>query len=332
MASPARRRSRDDRPAPSADRYRKPAVEDDDDDEEETPRARRRRERDAEPAPASSRRARAKDDDEDEDPPRRRGRAAADEDDEDEDDEEDEPPARSRSRGRAEPKRPARRARDDDEDDEDDEDEDEDDEDDEPRKRKSSAGWNTYNKKRKTMGSFSNDLKVPDDDQILIKFLDDEPFASFGQHWIMTPKGLRSYTCLESKCPLCDKLGDSPRAVGAFNVLLLEEDADPQLFVWACGPGIAQILEKKAAAKTGPLSKEYYAVSKTKPKGGKGATTYDIDVVRTRDLKEEWGIPPLKDHELDAFDSKMVTEDKYVRYVPRAELNAVARTAMDDDD
>lgn len=332
MASPARRRARDDdddeRRAPSADRYRKSSTAVD--EEDESPRARRRRERDEEPAPASSRRTRDKDEDDD-DPPPRRGRSRA----RDDEDEDEEPPARSSRRSRdkddddEDDEKPARRARsrsrDDDEDDDDD---------DEPvRNRKDTSGWDSYNKKRKKMGTFSNDLKVPDDEQILIKFLDDEPFASFGQHWITTPKGLRSFTCLEVSCPLCDSAGDTPRPVGAFNVLLLEEDEEPQLFVWAAGPHIAQKLEKRAAAKTGPLTKEYYSVSKGKSgANNKGSTVYEIDVVRSRDLKEEWGITPLRDAELDAFEPKMATEEKYVRFAPRSELKAIAREAMDDDD
>lgn len=347
MASPARRRARDDdddeRRAPSADRYRKsPGL---DEEDEESPRARRRRERDEEPAPVSSRRSRDKD--EDDDPPPRRGRSR----DRDEDDD-DEPPARAaRRRSRDEdenedeepPARSSRRSRDKD-DDEDDEkparrgrsrsrNDDEDDEDEPVRNRKDTSGWDSYNKKRKKMGTFSNDLKVPDDDQILIKFLDDEPFASFGQHWITTPKGLRSFTCLEVSCPLCDSAGDTPRPVGAFNVLLLDENEEPQLYVWAAGPHIAQKLEKRAAAKTGPLTKEYYSVSKGKTgANNKGSTVYEIDVVRSRDLKEEWGIAPLRDAELDAFEPKMATEEKYVRFAPRSELKAVAREAMDDED
>lgn len=338
MAPPVSRRSREDRTAPSADRYRKAAV---DDDEDESPRARRRRERDEDPEPRSRR---AKDDDDDDDEPRGRSRRSRH--DEVEDDDEDEPPARGRRSRREEAeekdeKKPSRRSRRSSRDDDDDDDEprgrrsrdDDEDEDEEERSRKgSSAGWKAFKKKRATMGTFTNDLKVPDDDSILIKIMDDEPFASFGQHWVMTKNGLRSHTCLEDRCPLCDKLGDSPRPVGAFNVLLLDEQSEPTLWVWAAGPLIAGILEKKSAAKTGPLTKEYYEVSKSKSGGKKGSTQYHVDVVRSRDLKEEWGIAPLRDSELDKWDAKLLTEEKYVKYSTRAELNALARELMDDED
>lgn len=363
MATAVRRRRRDEdtKRAPGADRYREEPEDDDlddEDDEELSPRARRRKERDEEPR-GRSRRARDEEDDdadeEDEDERPRRGRGRRDEDDDDDeprgrrrrgrdddDDEEDDDDERPRGRRRA--------ARDDDDDDDDRprrgrrsrvDDDDDDDDEDEPRGRRgrsggreSSAGWDAWNKKRKEMGNFANEVRLPDDEsQVLLKFLDDEPFATWGVHWLTMKQGRRPYTCIGPGCPLCDKLGDSPKAMAAFNVLMLGEDADPKLMVWAASPEPTGKIEAKAKARTGPLTKHYYAVSKIK-KGGKknGPSDTLMDVVRERDLREEWGIKPLSDATLEKFEAKMYTEDKYLKRATKQELRQVAREAQDDDD
>ena len=184
------------------------------------------------------------------------------------------------------------------------------------------------------MGSFANEVRLPDDEsQILLKFLDDEPFATWGVHWLTMPRGRRPYVCLGAGCPLCDKLGDDPKAMAAFNVLVPGEDADPKLMVWAASPEPTSKIEAKAKARTGPLTKHYYAVSKLR-KGGKknGPTETVIDVVRERDMRDEWGIKPLSESVLEKLEKKMYTEDKYLKRASKQELRAVAREAQDDDD
>lgn len=262
--------------------------------------------------------------------------------DEDDEDDEDESPRASRRRAREEEPAPRSRRAARDEDDDDDEppvrksrrDRDEDDEDDDepaPR-RKASAGWDAHKKKRAQLGTYANEMKCPDDgEQILIKFLDDEPFAVFALHWIQTENGRRSHVCIEEGCPLCDKLGDTPKAMAAFNVLVLDEKDEPKLFVWSASPGVAQTIEGKAKAKTGPLTREYYAASRT-PKSAKGAVQYSLDVVKSRDLHDDWGVTPLTDREIDSWEAKCYDEEKYVKVPSKNDLRELVRTLLDEDD
>lgn len=202
------------------------------------------------------------------------------------------------------------------------------------------AGWGAYNKARKEAFKTHDFRPKEEDGPILLKFLDDVPFHTYHQHWVegLRSTNRRSWYCLRDlgqECPLCD-VGDvdGRRVYAAFNVVRLHENAEPELLVWSAGGGIATTLEKRASAKTGPLTAHYYVVTVSKPKSesGRGAPTYEIDVCRNRDLEDEWPeISPLSEKEITALEDKAYDET-YFRYPQRSELRKIAAEWADQDD
>lgn len=251
--------------------------------------------------------------------PRRIERRARDEEPEDDDekfepeedeDEEDERPARG-------VKSAARKARRDDDDDDDDEDE-------RPRSTKAvRKGWGGAKRTKEMSSDFPEELKVGDE-ALLIKFLEDEPFASYRQHWIER-EGKKSFTCLEDDCPLCD-IGDRPQGRYAFNILLLSE-GEPVNKVWVVGNRLEGTLENYAKdKKTGPLTRLYWSVSRT----GKGSNTqYNVSPVKERDLGEDWDVEPLEDDILAKYE-KQCWDDSAVSVQTRKQLQAIADEVSDE--
>ena len=88
---------------------------------------------------------------------------------------------------------------------------------------------------------------------------------------------------------------------------------------------VDQLRNLNKAPQTGPLTKHYWAVSRT----GKGATTsYNLQVVRERDLKEEWSIDPITEEGMpklreERYDASIIKVPTY------ADLLAIAAEAMD---
>lgn len=337
-----RRRPHDEDDAPSVSRYR---DEDDGVEEDEDPAPRRRRSAPvAEEAPRSRRRV--QDDEEDEAPPPRRRRAVVEAEEEEDppprrrrvavadDDEDDREPApRRRRRPSAEDEDeppPPRRRREVAEDPEEEEEP-------QPTRRSALSGFKRYKQFRQEHSNFPTRLKL-EDEYVVVKFLDDEPFATWGQHWI----GGRPWTCLEVECPLCDKTGDNPRPLGAFNVVVISPKDKSKgieqvsgLQVLEAGPVLMTVLDKKATAGTGPLTRDYYALNQTGEKGRDGKrkkTNYEVTPIKERDLYEDWDIEPLTDEEFEAFEDKAYEEEKYVRRTPKKELRELARNLDADED
>ncbi|MEV4575997.1 hypothetical protein AB0K16_22395 [Nonomuraea jabiensis] len=160
------------------------------------------------------------------------------------------------------------------------------------------SGWGGVDKV-KSQGGFAENLKVPKDDEIIIKILDDQPFASYREHWVQETKASRkTYTCLGAEeCPLCVTLGHQTSAKIMFNVADMSS-SDPTVKVWSMGTRLAEKLKTLAQKpRTKPLNREdlYWAVSKS----GKGTSTeYNLEPVKADDL-DDWGIEPLEDDELD---------------------------------
>lgn len=169
------------------------------------------------------------------------------------------------------------------------------------------GGWGGAEAVRNADSPFAQRLKVGDDPQV-IKFLNDEPYASWRQHWIER-QGQKSFVCIgdfdEKGCPLCDS-GDRPSVRIAFNVALLLPGEEPTLKSYEVGPRVIDQLKNfHTDPRTGPLSKHYWAVSKT----GKGATTATShQLVKDRDL-EEWGIAELTESGLKALVAKAYDAD-----------------------
>ncbi len=272
---------------------------DDDDDDEPAPRSRGR-------AKPSSRRAEAA-----ERPRSRRSRN----DDDDDDDDESAPRARSRrsrndddggrSSARSERGR-SRSSRDED-----------------PPKRakpKAKGGWDTVETNRSNRFSNPGQIKVKDK-EVLLKFLEPEPFASYGQHWV----DQRSFTCGFNadydKCPLCS-VGNPVRYLALFNVV--DMDSGENRF-WEVGPEATKtLMEFNEESRTSPLSKDglYFAAKRFKKDNG--FYGFKIERVKEDELVDEFELEPLEDEELDtALES--LFDEAVIQVNTLAELKKAAR-------
>lgn len=157
-------------------------------------------------------------------------------------------------------------------------------------------GWGAAEAVKHADSPFAQRLRVTED-PIVIKFIEDEPYASFRQHWIERP-GQKSFTCIADidpkGCPLCDA-GLRPSTRFAFNVILLSSDSEPSVKSYEVGPRVIDQLKNfHNDPRQGPLSKHYWAVSRS----GKGATSAtNHQLVKDRDL-EEWGLNSLSESDL----------------------------------
>jgi hypothetical protein len=166
-----------------------------------------------------------------------------------------------------------------------------------------------------------------DGEEVLIKFLDDIPFAGIYQHWVMTQGGRRAYTCAGfDDCPMCAR-GDKAKSADYFNLVVLGDT--PELKVWIMSPDPAKVAEEKAKSKKGPLNRDgmYMAVSKVK--GSYSIPAVSMDWVREDELEADWGVKPLTDEQLNQFNSK-VFDSSVVRVHTIAELQEAARLLSDD--
>lgn len=249
---------------------------------------------------------------------RRRPRDEEPEDDEDfkakDEDEEEERPRRGVSRGvksaTSSTRRPARSR-------------DKDDDDDAP-KRPVRKGWGGARRVKEMGGDFPEGLGL-DDEPVLVKFMEDEPFVSYRQHWIER-EGKKSWTCLEDDCPLCD-IGDRPQSKFCFNVLLLSE-GEPVVKVWTVGSRVLTQLETfHKDKKTGPLGRLYWAISRT-GKGTKASTS--IIPVKERDLMDDWELEPLDDDVMEKYQKQGYT-DEAVQVQTRKQLREIAKEVADEE-
>lgn len=190
-------------------------------------------------------------------------------------------------------------------------------------------GWSADSKPASTR-SASNvaRFKVPDDgEEILIKFLDDCPFAPIFQHWILVEGQRRAFTCLGKECPLCDR-GDKPKSSDWFNVVELGET--PELKVWyATSDPAAAIRERAESKRTSPINREglYFAVSKRK--ASNGFNTYSIDVVKEEELEKDWGVKSLSAEAIKQFQDNAY-DGSLVKIHTKAELSELARKHLED--
>jgi hypothetical protein len=171
-------------------------------------------------------------------------------------------------------------------------------------------GWGNVEQTKQADSPFAQRLKI-DDKPVIVKFLEEEPYTSFRMHWVER-QGQKSFTCLSDMhpqgCPLCDA-GHRPSARFAFNVALLTEDGDTTIKSYEVGPRVIDSLKNfHQDPRQGPLPKHYWAISRS----GKGPTSQtNHQMVRDRDLEEEWNISPLTDDALEqvmkqAYDTSIV--------------------------
>lgn len=137
----------------------------------------------------------------------------------------------------------------------------------------------------KKSGDYPIDFKFSEELQ-LVRFLENEPFAVYEQHWI-EKEGKKSYVALGEDDPLTVIAGLKPRPKFAFNVLNLSGE-QPELQVLTVPTSLARMLfAANDDPRRGPLTKNYWALSRT----GTGAqTTFTLDRVKPSDLEEEWNL------------------------------------------
>jgi len=176
-------------------------------------------------------------------------------------------------------------------------------------------GWGNAEQVKSADSPFAQRLKIGEAPQI-IKFLEEDPYTSYHQHWVER-QGQKSFTCLrdfhDKGCPLCEA-GDRPSARFAFNVALLSDNGDPIIKSYEVGPRIIDQLKNfHMNPSQGPLPKNYWAVSRT----GKGPTSQTShQMVKERDLAEDFNIEPLTEAQLDAvrktaYDASIVSIPAY---------------------
>lgn len=191
----------------------------------------------------------------------------------------------------------------------------------------SQAGWAaaaSFLKRKATPSEskFAAFLKFSDQ-PVLVRFLQDEPFKVYEEHWIDRTEGRRSFVCLGDECPLCTIAGDKPRPKVAFNVLVLS-DEQPQTQIMIAVPTLARLLmDAHEDPKKGPLTRYYWAIRRL----GMGRDTqYTLERVRATDLAEEWELDP---DDVDAAVAVAVPYDASSIFVsPREELLELARSLV----
>lgn len=191
-------------------------------------------------------------------------------------------------------------------------------------------GWGGAAKVR-TSGKYPDRFQ-PSDERVLIHFLDDEPFATFLQHWIDERKGQRSFTCIKKKgqdCPLCDA-GDRPSSQIGFNIIDFTDPEAPEVKVWWVGVKVSDILKNfSEQAKTKPIHRDdlYFEIFRTGSKA-KGYTT-TILPQKARDIFDDYEVEPLTEQDLDEYETKMYTRD-IIETPSVRELREIARELSED--
>jgi hypothetical protein len=189
-------------------------------------------------------------------------------------------------------------------------------------------GWGALRTNKSKSKVFAKDLRIPAGDEVLVKFLDDEPFDSYYRHWLNGRKGKQSFVCLGEDCPLCAK-GDNPTFLVLFNVVDMIDD--PSLVkVWAATPNPAGAIEEMALSeKYSPINRENLYFSVSKAKGSNGFFSYKVQAVKDRDLPDDWDIQPLTGDDI----AKLVDQrhgSEYIRADTREALQEIADSLPED--
>lgn len=147
------------------------------------------------------------------------------------------------------------------------------------------AGWSAAKTLQSEGSDFNAEFKLTDQ-PVLIKFLADEPFAVYRQHFLREKEGKKSYLCLGQGCPLCEDLGHTPDKKFAFTVVDLSSSTYGASQLVA-GPKLLRLLETNNSGKNGPLSLHYWEISRI----GQGLKTdYALNLVKSRYLEEDHGL------------------------------------------
>lgn len=164
------------------------------------------------------------------------------------------------------------------------------------------------------------------------KFLQDGPFAVYGQHFYKGRPDKKAFVCT-TDCPLC-AIDEEPTVYAVFNILDLN-GAEPTVKYWRCTPSPAsQIEEYEDEGLINALDRYFVAFKKESKSGYNEFTVNEVLDVK---LMDKAGVEPFSEEELAAFDDQLFTEDDLVKakvIVPstRSELQQVVRELVGDDE
>jgi len=212
--------------------------------------------------------------------------------------------------------------------------------------RRSGGGWDAFNKKIAARSNIANRVRFSQDDTVVVKFLEDEPFAVWEQYFVGDrPQGQQKVFVVPfdaDEDPLAE-IGLKPAMRAAFNVVVLynegldEVDPAPEVTVLEAPPGLAKTLAKRNDdPRQGPLSAHYWGI--TQYKADNGFLQYSVDFVKTRDVQEDFQVEPLMEDEIEEFEDSLLSEEDYVTETPLSTLREVAKevanggSGSDDDD
>jgi hypothetical protein len=188
------------------------------------------------------------------------------------------------------------------------------------------GGWGNAQKQKAASSPFPQRLS-PDKDGVVVKFLEDGPYASYRQHWINEiQQGTKAFTCIDGmgtgSCPLCDG-GNRASSQFMFNVAELSEDGPAELKTYNVGITVFdQLSDHHTDPRQGPLEKHYWVIKRSK-NGNKWTTT--LFMQREDELAEQ-GYQIPSEIELAAM---KLWDDNEVRITPRKELVEVAAQYLD---
>jgi hypothetical protein len=193
-----------------------------------------------------------------------------------------------------------------------------DDEDGGSRRRRGTRGFASAAAKKRSNSSFADEFRPGDDNPVLIKILDDEPFDSYNQHWVeegdAAGKTRHSFVCRDDEyfddddgCPLCE-IGWDATTYALFNILDLSNPRKPVNLVWKASPPVADLLERASRAeKTSPINRvDVYFEAEMVKKGRK--REWHITPVKARDLEEDYKLEPFTEEELADFSEDLFTD------------------------
>jgi hypothetical protein len=193
-------------------------------------------------------------------------------------------------------------------------------------------GWSAGQQIMDSTSQWASAFK-PEEKSQVIKFLQDNPYASFRRHWIErnSPEGrtVRAWTCLKTvskDCPLCE-IGDKAQAVSAFNIAIIGDAGQVERKSWDVGARLFNVLKSYANdPKIAPLTKGYFLVSKT---GKRGTVQYNVTPIKATSLEEDYDVEVPTD---DAFKRlELYTKDIIDLPLP-SKLRELATEMVDDYD
>jgi ethanolamine utilization microcompartment shell protein EutS len=152
------------------------------------------------------------------------------------------------------------------------------------------SGWAAAEQLTTASGDFPTEFKFSDGEFTVIKFIDQTgPFAIYKQHFLQQKTvGKKSYVSLGPNDPLCTKLGSKPEDKRAFTIAVITPSGVVRQMLVA-SPRLYKTLHSSEFSPQGPLTKNYWAISRT---GKMQQTVYHLQAIKSRDLAEDWGIDP----------------------------------------